>query len=379
MDYADKKRECEAFGKCGACQTLNLTYNEELSLKMKKCITLLGRFGHVEEIVSMERPTHYRNKVQYLFSFRRGRTCFGLYRSSDGGIVPVSSCMMEDEDLSSVCRTVKKQTEKYGLKVYDGKRGLIRHVMARKAFAGGEMLCTIVTTKEKFPRAKEFARELAEKHEKLVSVSVIQNETDIPLWMGGEETVLYGEGYITDCLCGCRFRVSAKSFYQINPVQTEKLYALASEYAAVTPQDRVLDAYCGIGTIGIVATKNGCKSLTSFDVNGDAVADAKINAELNGTKNATFLRAKDASFVLNAKEPYDVVFVDPPRAGCDKKFLQLLLQNKPIRLVYVSCNPETLARDLYLLQKNYKIKKIQPVDMFPGTAHVECVVSLTRK
>ncbi len=379
MDYADKKRECRAFGRCGACQTLNLTYNEELSLKMKKCITLLGRFGHVEEIFSMDRPMHYRNKVQYLFSFRRGRTCFGLYRSSDGGIVPVSACMMEDEELSAVCRTVKKLTDQYGLKVYDGRRGLIRHVMARKAFSNGEMLCAIVTSKEKFPRAKEFARELAEKHDKLRSVSVIQNDTDIPLWMGGEETVLYGEGYITDRLCGCDFRVSAKSFYQINPIQTEKLYALASEYAAVTLEDRVLDAYCGIGTIGIVATKNGCRSLTAFDVNGDAVADAKINAELNGIKNSAFLRAKDASFVLNAEEPFDVVFVDPPRAGCDKKFLQLLIENKPRRLVYISCNPETLARDLHLLQKEYKIKKIQPVDMFPGTTHVETVTLLSRK
>jgi len=378
MDYMTEKRECAAAGKCGACQTLNLTYERELSMKMKKCITLLGRFGHVEEIIPMENPVHYRNKVQYLFRFERGRTRFGLYRSSDGGIVSTNSCLMEDEEISSLARSVKELAEKFRLSVYDGRRGLIRHVMVRRAFATGEILCAIVTTKEDFPRAEEFAAELVKLNGNLKSVSRIINDTDTPLWMGGEETVLFGCGKITDELCGCRFEISAKSFYQINPVQTEVLYGKAAEFAEVTETDNLLDAYCGIGTVGIIAAKNGCGSLTAFDVNADAVADAKRNAALNGIKNAEFLRANDASFILKAKKQMNTIFADPPRAGCDRKFLNFVLEHKPEKLVYISCNPETLARDFACLKSGYKVKRIQPVDMFPGTVHVETVCLLSK-
>lgn len=379
MDYMTTKRECAVAGKCGACQTLNLTYERELSMKMKKCITLLGRFGHVEEIIHMENPTHYRNKVQYLFRFERGRTRFGLYRSSDGGIISSGCCLMEDEEISALARSIKKLADKYKLSSYDGRRGLIRHVMARRAFATGEILCAIVTSKEDFPRGAEFAADIVKLNQNVKSVSRIINDTDTPLWMGGEEQILFGDGKITDVLCGCRFEISAKSFYQINPVQTEVLYGKAAEYAQVSEKDNLLDAYCGIGTIGIIAAKNGCGSLISFDVNADAVEDAKHNAELNGIKNAEFIRANDASFIFKSKKHIDTVFADPPRAGCDKKFLNFVLSHKPEKLVYISCNPETLARDLTYLKNEYKVRKIQPVDMFPGTNHIENVVLLTRK
>ncbi len=295
MDYMNDKRECRYAGKCGACQTLNLTYARELSLKMKKVITLLGKFGHVEEILPMAKPVHYRNKVQYLLDWNGGRVRFGLYRASDGGIVSVDRCFAEDPDASSVCRTVRKMLDKYKLSVYDGRKGLVRHVMARKAFATGEILCAIVTTEGAFPRAEEFAAELHERHKNVVSVSRIINSTDTPLWMGGEETVLYGNGTITDKLCGCDFRISAKSFYQINPIQTEVLYRTAAEFASLTGKEHILDAYCGIGTVGIIAASlgNGCGSLTGFDVNRDAVEDARGNAKLNGLTNAEFMVADD--------------------------------------------------------------------------------------
>lgn len=378
INYMTDKRECKVAGKCGACQTLNLTYERELSMKMKKEITLLGRFCHIEEIIPMENPLHYRNKVQYLFRFERSRTKFGLYRSSDNGIITVENCMMEDPEISALCRTVKKMVDQYKLTVYDGRRGLVRHVMARKAFATGEIMCAIVTSYEKFPGAKEFAADLAKRCKNLKSVLQIINDTDTPLWMGGEERVLYGNETITDVLCGCEFKISAKSFYQINPKQTEILYNKAMEYANITENDNLLDAYCGIGTVGIIAAKNGCASLTAFDMNSDAIADAESNAKRNGIKNTRFIRANDAAFLMRSDKHMNVIFADPPRAGCDKKFLDFVLNHKPERFVYISCNPETLARDLKYLKNGYKVKKIQPVDMFPGTNHVETVCLLSK-
>ncbi len=374
-----EKRECRLAGKCGACQTLNLTYSAELSMKMKRLISTLGKFGHVEEIIPMERPIHYRNKVQYLLDWNGGRVRFGLYRASDGGIVPVERCLAEDPEASSVCRTARKLIDKYKLSVYDGKRGLVRHIMARRAFGTGEILCAVVTTDAQFPHAEEFAAELAERQKNIRSVSRIVNSTTMPLFMNGEETVLYGNGTITDVLCGCRFRLSAKSFYQINPTQTEVLYRTAVEYASLSGGENILDAYCGIGTVGIIAASSasGVK-LTGFDVNRDAIANAKINAEENGIFNPNFICADDKKFALTNAEHMDVIFADPPRAGCEKKFLDFVISRSPERFVYISCNPETLARDLAYLKKSFKIEKIQPVDMFPGTTHVECVALMSR-
>ncbi len=375
----NEKRECRLAGKCGACQTLNLTYSAELSMKMKKLISTLGKFGHIEEIIPMERPIHYRNKVQYLLDYNGGRVRFGLYRASDGGIVPVERCLAEDPEASSVCRTARKLIDKYKLSVYDGRRGLVRHIMARRAFGTGEILCAIVTTGVPFPHAEEFAAELAERQKNIRSVSRIVNSTSTPLLMNGEETVLYGNGAITDVLCGCRFNLSAKSFYQINPIQTEVLYRTAAEYASLSGGENILDAYCGIGTVGIIAASsaNGIK-LTGFDVNRDAIGDAKINAEENGICNSSFICADDKKFAFTNTEHMNVIFADPPRAGCERRFLDFVLAQAPERFVYISCNPETLARDLAYLKKGFKVEKIQPVDMFPGTTHVETVVSLSK-
>lgn len=374
----DKKRECKYAGKCGACQTLNLTYGEELSLKMKQEITLLGKFGHVEEIIPMENPEKYRNKVQYLMQYNGGRVNFGLYRSSDGGIVHVDRCMMEDEEASAVCRTARRLVDKFGLKVYDGRRGLVRHVMARRAFATGEILCAIVTTDEKFDHAHEFAEELVRRIPSVKSVSRIVNDTKTPLWLGGEEYVLYGNGYITDELCGCRFRISAKSFYQINPIQTEVLYDTAVKMAKISKGERIADAYCGIGTVGIIAAKSKDGELFGFDVSADAVRDAEVNAKLNGVEKARFICTDDASYMLKTENNPDVLFMDPPRAGADRGFLNSVMRCAPGRVVYISCNPETLARDLIQFRKKYNIDRIQPVDMFPGTRHVESVVLMSR-
>ncbi|MBO7405636.1 MAG: 23S rRNA (uracil(1939)-C(5))-methyltransferase RlmD [Clostridia bacterium] len=372
----DSARNCPYFKKCGACQTLNLTYEEELSLKMKRLISLLGRFAHVGEILSMDKPLCYRNKTQTLFRYNGGRVESGLYRSSDSGIVHVDRCLMEDPDLAPVTRTVKKLADAYKLKVWDGRRGEMRSVMVRKGFGTGEMQAAIVTKSGMFEGAAEMAAELVRRHPKIVSVSVIENATQIPLWMNGEEYGVHGPGYLEDVLAGCRFRVPAKAFYQINPIMTEVLYKTAAEFAEIKSGERVLDAYCGIGTVGIAAVKGTDARLEGFDVNEDAVRAAGENAELNGIRGARYTQKKDASFLGDGH--YDVIFADPPRAGCDRRFLEALVRAAPERFVYISCDPETLARDLRLLGGTYKVKKIQPVDMFPGTGHVETVCLLSK-
>ncbi len=387
MDYMTDKRECKYAGKCGACQTLNLTYERELSMKMKKEITLLGRFGHVDEILPADPPVRYRNKVQYLFRWERGHVKYGLYRSSDGGLVPVDDCLMEDPEAARVCHTVRRMIEKHKISVYDGRRGLLRHVMARRARSTGEILCAVVTSPGEFPQGRAFAEDLMKRCPGVKSVSRVVNDTDTPLWMGGEETVLAGDGSITDVLCGCEFEISAKSFYQINPAATEILYRTAVELAGIQPTDALLDAYCGIGTIGIIAAKAGsrsgigAKSLVGFDVNADAVRDAEKNAARNGLETAEYVCGNDAAVMRKLGERrWDVVFADPPRAGCDKKFLDFVARVAPERFVYVSCNPETLARDLgYMKERGYRVRRIQPVDMFPGTTHVETTVLMSRK
>ena len=380
MDYLTTRRECKYAGKCGACQTLNLTYERELSMKMKKEITLLGKFGHVEEILSIPCPVRYRNKVQYLFRWDRGRVNYGLYRSSDGGLVHVDDCMMEDKEAAAVCHTVRRMIDKYKITVFDGRKGLLRHVMARRARSTGEIVCAIVTSAGAFPNAKVFAEDLAKRCPGIRSISRIINDTEIPLWMNGEETVLYGEGYIVDELCGCPFKISAKSFYQINPAATELLYRTAVDYAGIRETDDILDAYCGIGTIGIIAAKEGCRSLTGFDVNADAVRDAEENAKRNGLTNARYFCGDDAAVVRELGErKWNVIFADPPRAGCDRKFLDFVGKAAPEKFVYVSCNPETLARDMgYMKKHGYRAERIQPVDMFPGTTHVETVCLLSK-
>ena len=372
-------RDCKYRRKCGACQTLNLSYEEELSLKMKRVIELLGKFGHVEGIIPSDPSEHYRNKAQYLFRFSRGRIESGLYRSSDGGIANVDCCLMEDPDISAVYARVRKLVQKHGVKAYDGRKGDLRHVMIRKGVSTGEISVALVTHRGPFEGARELAEELMRHIPSVVTVSVVKNETDVALMMNGEETVLAGPGYINDVLCGCRLKVPLKAFYQINPYSTEKLYETAAEFADISGYDHVLDAYCGIGPVGIIAAKNGCASLDGFDISPEAVAMAKINAETNGIGNSDYRCVPDSRYVLSRGKRYDTVLTDPPRAGCDRRFIANMLELCPGRIVYISCNPQTLARDLGALKKEYRIAKMQPVDMFPGTTHIETIVLLQRQ
>ncbi len=380
-----KGNACPLYKKCGGCQLQNMTYAEQLSFKQAKTIKYLGRFGHVEEIIGMDEPYHYRNKVQAAFGTTRGgKIISGVYQSSSHNIVLVDECMLEDKTADKIIVDIRKMLPKFKLTAYneDTGKGFLRHVLVKRGFATGEVMVVLVTGTNIFPAKKDFLKELLRTHEEITTVIWNINSAKTSLVLGKREEILYGNGYIEDILCGKRFRISAKSFYQINPTQTEKLYSTAIEFASLTGKETVLDAYCGIGTIGLVALDKA-KQVIGVELNEDAVRDAKINAKLNSAGNIRFFCADAGKFMVGmaeAGEKVDVVFMDPPRAGSDIPFLKSIATLKPEKVVYVSCNVETQARDLAFLCKNgYKVKMIQPVDMFPHTNHVECVVSLVRK
>ncbi|MBQ7118111.1 MAG: 23S rRNA (uracil(1939)-C(5))-methyltransferase RlmD, partial [Clostridia bacterium] len=380
----DKGNSCPFYKKCGGCQLQNMTYEEQLSFKMAKAIKVLGRFGHVEEIIGMEKPYHYRNKVQAAFGYSRGRIISGVYQSSSHNIIPVEKCMIEDEKADEIIKDIRLLLPRFRLTSYneDTGRGFLRHILVKRGFATGEIMVVLVTGTNIFPKKDEFVRAILEKHGDITTIVWNINSSKTSLVLGEKETVLYGKGYITDILCGKRFRISAKSFYQINPVQTEKLYGKAMEFADLTGKERVFDAYCGIGTIGLVASDRA-KEVIGVELNSQAVKDAKINAGLNGAENISFYCDDAGEFMVamaREREKVDVLFMDPPRAGSDMKFLKSTVTLAPNRIVYISCNVETQARDLaYLCRNGYKAVKIQPVDMFPHTSHIETVVLLSQR
>ena len=375
---------CPHAGQCGGCQLQHLSYDRQLALKQQRVQELLGGFGPVLPILGMEEPTRYRNKVTAAFALdRRRRIVSGIYQPGSHAVVPVDSCMIEDETADAIIVTIREMLPDFKLKVYDERSGTgwLRHVLVRRGFATGQTLVVLVAAGPVFPTQKPFVKALTEKHPEITSIVLNVNDRVTPVVLGTKEKVLYGEGFIEDLLCGSRFRISPRSFYQINPVQTEKLYRTAVDFAGLTGTETVLDAYCGIGTIGITASARAGQ-VVGVELNRDAVADAIANARLNGIKNCRFTAGDAGEYMermARAGMRPDLVFLDPPRAGSDERFLRSLLRAAPPRVVYVSCDPETLARDLGVLTKGgCRVQRIQPVDMFPWTRHVETVVRLSR-
>ena len=377
-------RVCPLAKKCGGCQLQNLSYDEQLHLKQATAIRLLGRFGHVEEIIGMKDPYHYRNKVQAAFGVnRQGQIISGVYQSASHRIVPVSDCMIEDTVADQIIVTIRGLLKSFKIRPYDEDtgRGTLRHVLVRRGWRSGEILVVLVTAHGMLPGKRNFVRALLQRHPDITTIVQNINAGQTSLVLGAHSEVLYGPGYIREQLGDFTFRISPRAFYQINPVQTEVLYRTALDYAGLTGKEAVVDAYCGTGTIGIFASRNAARVI-GVENNRDAVRDARENAKLNRVKNIRFVCADAGDFMVdmaNAGEHCDVLFMDPPRAGSDTAFLSCALTLAPRRIVYVSCNPETLARDLnFLTKRGYRAEKIQPVDMFPHTDHVECVVRLDK-
>ena len=376
---------CPQAKKCGACQLMNLSYPEQLAWKERTVRRLIGRFCPVEPILGMDAPLHYRAKVQAAFGLGRDhRIISGIYQSATRRVVPVDSCLTEDETADAIIVTVRRLLPSFKIKVYDLRTGTgwLRHVLVRRGFATGEIMVVLTAVSPIFPAQRAFTAKLLSLHPEITTVIMNVNDTDTPLYLGPREKVLYGPGYIEDVLCGLRFRISSRSFYQVNPVQTERLYETAMDLAGLRPTDAVLDAYCGVGTIGLISSRRAGRVL-GVESNRDAVRDAIANAKRNGVTNCWFTAADAGAYMTELagqQEHIDVVFMDPPRAGCSERFLRSLLRLAPDRIVYISCNPETLARDLDLLTRGgYRAELARPVDMFPFTKHIEMACLLTNR
>ena len=380
-----KKSLCPVTGKCGGCQYVDMPYKAQLKRKQKQAEMLLKEYGKVKPIIGMEEPSHYRNKVHAVFAFQKGRGIVsGIYQEKSHRVVPVENCLLEDQKAGEIIRSVRELAKSFKLKAYDEDSGygLLRHVLVRVGHITGEIMVVLVLGSPILPSKKNFVNELCKLHPEITTILINVNNKRTSMVLGEKEQVIYGKGYIEDELCGRRFKISAKSFYQVNSVQTEALYAKAAEYAQLTGKEMVVDAYCGIGTIALAVAGQAGKVI-GVELNKDAVRDAVTNAKINQIKNADFYQNDAGHFLTqmaDAGEKVDVVFMDPPRSGSTEEFLDALIRICPKRIVYISCEPETLARDLkYLTRKSgYRVREITPVDMFPFTVHVETICCLSR-
>ena len=380
-----KETVCSVAKKCGGCRYQGVPYQDQLRKKQKITEGLLKKFGKVEPIIGMEDPYYYRNKVHAAFGRdRKGNVISGIYEEKSHRIVSVDDCMIEDKKSQEIIRTIRGMLKSFKIKTYDEDTGygLLRHVLVRRGFSTGEIMVVLVTVSPIFPSKNNFVKALRKEHPEITTVVLNVNDRQTSMVLGDRNIVLYGPGFIKDRLMGLTFRISPSSFYQVNPVQTEVLYGKAMEFAAMTGKERVIDAYCGTGTIGIIASRNA-RDVIGVELNRDAIRDARMNARENKIRNVRFVPG-DAGWFMEGMaaegEKVDVVLMDPPRAGSDRKFLHSLLSLSPEKIVYVSCNPETLARDLaYLTKRDYLVKKMQPVDMFPVTDSVETVCLLGKR
>lgn len=373
--------------RCGGCPQLSVPYAGQLAAKQRRAEALFAPLAPVAPILGAADPWHYRNKAIASFAEQRGRLTAGIYAAGTHRVLPLpeSGCLLQAPILDRTIAAVVQTARALRWPAYreDQGTGLLRHVLVRWGHATNQVLVVLVTAADRLPGSRQFVAALRRAAPWVTTVVHNCNLRRTSAVLGRQVRVLYGPGQIEDTLCGLTFALSAGSFYQVNPAQTERLYDRALAYAELSGRPTVLDAYCGIGTIGLVAAKHGAGQVLGVEVNPDAVKDAIQNAKENEVKNAYFTCGDAGEFLEEAAlqgERWDVVFMDPPRAGASREFLTALCACGPKRVVYISCDPETLSRDLGILQANhYQIEAIQPVDMFPHTQHIECVVRLTRK
>lgn len=379
--------DCRVFPRCGGCAFRHITYEAELRMKQKRVSDALERVGHISlppcEIVPSPSEKHYRNKAQYPVAIDGGRLLTGFYAPFSHRVVDCKTCLLQPESFAVILRVIARWVEKYKVSVYDERKhtGLLRHIYIRKAFATGETMVCLVENGEKMFKTDVLVKELLKADESIKTVLINVNPADTNVVLGGKNKILYGDGYIEDELSGVRFRISPLSFYQVNHDQAEKLYSKVKEYVLSGRTDTVLDLYCGAGTIGLTLADK-VKKLIGVEIVPDAVRDARVNASMNGITNAEFIcgDAADAAKKL-AEENItpDVVILDPPRKGCSPSLLETVAEMSPDRIVYVSCDPATFARDCAVLDKSgYKLREYTPFDMFARTSHVESVALLTK-
>ena len=374
---------CNCSTACGGCSFQNLLYEKELEYKKKTALKTLTQIGHVKvsnsTIIGMDDPTYYRNKIQVPYGYdKQKRLVYGFYKMKSHDIIPITECVIEDKAHVSILKDIKILMESMKITPYneDIDKGIIRHILLRVGKVSKEIMLVIVTREKNFPSKSNFVKEIKKLHPEITTIVQNINERKTNVILGEKEEVLYGKGFIYDSLLGINFKISSKSFYQVNHDQCEKLYSLALSKAALTKEDEIVDLYCGIGTISLIASKY-VKNVIGVEIVKEAIIDAKNNAKLNNINNANFICDDASNFLM--KKAYDCVFIDPPRKGLDSKVIKALMNSHPKKIVYISCDVGTLARDLDLLRKNYDVKSIDFVDMFPRTYHVETVALLEIK
>ncbi|MBR6034122.1 MAG: 23S rRNA (uracil(1939)-C(5))-methyltransferase RlmD [Clostridia bacterium] len=382
-----RESDCVTYKRCGGCSLRHIDYKKTLEIKtemVKNCLKkALNYIPIVNDCIGMESPLYYRNKLQYPIGVDNlGNPVMGVYANRTHEIIETKECLIQDEESQQIANCFFKLMVELNIKPYNesSRTGDIRHLIIRKGKKTNEVMVTIVTNTENVKEIETLVDKLTNEYESIKTIAQNINSKNTNVILGDKTKILYGSGYIEDYLGDYKFKISPVSFYQVNPIQTEVLYSKAVEYAELTGIETIFDLYCGIGTIGIFASDKA-KKICGIEVIPEAIENAKENAKLNNVKNSEFLVGEVEELLpdLVKKEEADVVFIDPPRKGCEKTVLETLLEVKPKKIVYISCNPATLARDLSILCNKYEIKEVQPVDMFPYTSHCESVCVLERK
>ena len=377
--------KCPVSTACGGCVFQNASYEYELRYKKHKVEEALKRIGHLEnvkvnDVIGMDNPEHYRNKIQVPFGKDHNKIVYGFYKSNTHKIIPIKECNIEDKKASKILESIAKLMQDFHIDPYDEDRrtGIIRHVLIRTSLSTDEVMVVLVCNQESFPGRNNFVKELVRQNPNISTVIQNTNKRDTNVILGDKEKVLFGRGFIVDEILNFKFVISPDSFFQVNPIQVEKLYKNAIFSAKFNKNDEVLDAYAGVATIGLLCAPH-VKSVTSVELVKSAVINAKNNAKLNGVNNIEIIEADCTEFILKTNKHFDVVMMDPPRKGSTPEFINAVKKIKPERIVYISCEPSTLARDLEMFKDQYKIESVQPVDMFPRSFHVETVVYLSHK
>lgn len=380
---------CPTYNACGGCQLQHMSYLEQLNWKRQVVIDAVSRIGKLEQVVvqqtvGVDDPWYYRNKMQLPVGVSRGKVVAGCFAQGSHEIVDTEQCYIQNELNNEVARVMKSIIPALGLTVYDEKSGagLLRHIVGRVGVKSGEVMIVLVTNGREIPQKNKLVALMREQIPAVVSIVQNINSKRTNVIFGAETHTLWGKDTITDYIGPFQFQISARSFFQVNTPQAEVLYGKALEYAALSGKETVIDAYCGTGTIALFLAQQAAR-VFGIEIVPEAIANARDNAELNGITNAEFMVGDAVELMPRMYEDGikpDVIVVDPPRAGCDQAVLDTFIKLQPKRIVYVSCNPGSLARDLgYLAQEGYETKEITPVDMFPHTSHVECVVRIEKK
>lgn len=377
--------KCKICTACGGCQYQQIKYEKQLEYKTNRVKNAINRIAHIDVEVKpcmgAVHPYNYRNKIQVPFAKdRKGNVVYGFYRENSHEIIPTKECAIEDKRAAAILWDIKELIKKFNIPTYneDSGKGILRYVLIRTSYHFPELMVVLVTSIINFPGQRNFVDALIKLHPEITTVVENVNSRHTNVILGSKEKVLYGPGFIKDTICDLTFEISASSFFQINPEQVEKLYKTALNLINIEKNQVVLDAYSGVGTIGLIASRNA-KKVIAVEIVKDAVKNAIENAKRNNVNNIEFHCGDAGEFITNYDGQLDMVIMDPPRKGSDERFLSCLLNRKPSQIVYISCNPETLARDLEYLSSCYKVEYVQPVDMFPMTAHVETIVGLYQK